>query len=299
MPAPAKLLHHTAEARSFVALVKSGRATVEQVRAQIGHDTVERRKVLLGFDALREDLTKELRATVISLLRTHSLRFVRTKLGLPHKIILKISQDAHTSQHKTGRGRRFSNEQREAILARIHADARSVDIQREFGVSDWYVQKLRRSIGDTENRLFRRGWDIEKVKEALRAGLSVTEIERTHGIQHAVLWKLRKRLGDVEDRRGRHRRILSDSERVAIFFDIRAGLYQKSIAKKFHLHTRRVHALQVEAGRPPHYRRFTAAEVFEINAGLQAGRTDTEIARQLNCHRAAIWSRRKKLRGTS
>ena len=299
MPAPAKLLHHTAEARSFVALVKSGRATVEQVRAQIGHDTVERRKVLLGFDALREDLTPELRATVINLLRKHSLRFVRVKLGLPHKIILKISREAHAPFKKIGRGRRFSIEQRQEILIRIRADARSIDIQREFGVSDWLVQKLRHSIGDFENRLLRRSWDIEKVKEALRAGLSVTEIERTHGIQHAVLWKLRKRLGDVEDRRGRHRRILSDSERAAILFDIRHGLYQSSIARKYHLHTRRVHALQVEAGRPPHYRHFTTDEILQIEARLREGYADAEIAHQLNCHRATIWFRRKKLRGAS
>ena len=109
MPAPARLLQHTAEAKSFVALVKSGRATTEEVRAQIGKTTSYRRRVLLGFDALREDLTPELRATVVGLLRTHSLRYVRAKLGIPHKVIRRISKDANTSSHKTGRGRRFSD----------------------------------------------------------------------------------------------------------------------------------------------------------------------------------------------
>ena len=101
----------------------------------------------------------------------------------------------------------------------------------------------------------------------------------------------------MEDRRGRHRRILSDTEQAAIVSDIKAGLHQSSIARKYHLHTTRVHALQVEAGMAPHYRSFTEAEVLQIEAELKAGKTNVEIARQLNCSRATVWFRRKKFGG--
>jgi hypothetical protein len=147
-----------------------------------------------------------------------------------------------------GRGRRFSVEQREAMLARIRADGRTIDIRREFKVSDWYVQKMRREIGIHEDRRNRRGWDAGAVKKSLRNGSSLSEIERMHHIQHSVLWKFRKRLGDCEDRRRRKKRILSDTERAAILFDIRAGMSQSSIARTFHLHTQKVRALQNEIG---------------------------------------------------
>jgi transposase-like protein len=283
------------EARSLVRMVKKGFATVEQVRRQIGENTPYRKHVLLSFDAQRADFTRELRATVITLLRTHSCRTVHAKLGIPHKIIRRISIEAHMTWRKAGRGRRISPAQREKILAAICADGRSLDIQREFGVSDWFVQRLRHEIGIREDRRKRRSWDIERVKQALNAGLSLAEIERTHGIQHAVLWKLRKKLGDLEDRRGRQRRILSDAERAAISADIRAGVSQRKISCKFHLHTQRVHALQVEAGLPPRRCRvFTAAEISKIRMLFASGRTNAGIARDLSCSRAAISLRRKK-----
>ncbi len=194
-----------AEARSFFSLLKSGRATLPQIRSQIGYHTPYRRRILLCFDVLRGEVTPELRTAILSLLRANSLLAVSHKLSVPYKVVRKVSKEGHARFHKIGRGRKLASETEECILDRIRADARSVDLRREFGVSDWYVQKLRRSIGDTENRLFRRGWNEQKVKEALQNGLSISEVERDCGIQHAVLWKLRKKIGDTEDRRPRRR----------------------------------------------------------------------------------------------
>ena len=276
------------EALSMLALSKSG-YSVENIRKDIGANTPYRKEVLRAFDALSG--APQLRREVFRLLRTNSFAAVQQQLAIPMAVIRRISKETHAARWKVGRGRQLSPETRHKILARIRQDARSIDLRREFHISDWIVQKLRREIGDRENRLYRRGWDTAKVKEALAKEVSLSEIERSCKIPHAVLWKLRRSLGDFEDRR-RRKPTLPDREEIMTA--IRTGASQISLARFFHHHTAVIRALQIEAGMPArHRRRFTRREVVRIKAGIQAGLSDGAIARESNCTRGAIWARRK------
>jgi len=98
----------------------------------------------------------------------------------------------------------------------------------------------------------------------------------------------------MEDRRQR-KKPMPDEKRAAIFADIRLGLTQRALAKKYHIHTDRVRAFQIEAGSPMHHPRcFTTADVARIRKMIQEGKTNGEIARELKCTSGAIWLRRKR-----
>lgn len=244
----------------------------------------------------RRTVTPELRKAVLVMLRKNSILNVKRRFSLPHKLVRRISKEAKASFSKIGRGRRIGPELKKAILDRIRADARSVDLRKEFGISDWVVQKLRREIGDNENRLYRRGWDEAKVLAALGQGLSLTEVEKTCGIGHATLWELRRRLKDMEDRRRRGRPI-PEAEKEAILADARQGADQRNLAEKYHRHTDRIRALLIEAKIPLRTPRlFTMPEVIRMQKMFAEGKSDTEIARELGCTRGAVWQRRRRAR---
>jgi transposase-like protein len=304
--------HEFSEAKGMLALLQRGQS-LESLRQEIiGTGDPYRRRVLLCFDLLVPHLAKtrrglvprtksqlvsvELRAEALRLLRSGlSQDAVRKKLpGIGPSLIQALAKEHHIAARKVGRGRRFLPSQREQILAEVRADKRSIDIRRKFGVSDWVVQRLRKSIGDHENRLYRRNYSLAAVQESLREGRGLEEIKRTFGVAHAVLWKVRRAMGDFEDRRHRNRRILSEVERKAIFADIRAGLSQRALAKKYHFHSVRARALQAEIGIRARYRRFTPGDISKICARFKAGETVREIAHELGCSPAAIWARRKR-----
>jgi hypothetical protein len=243
------------------------------------------------------ELTPKLKEAIVTLLRRHSIHDIANKFNIQRWSVRKISREEKMRFRKIGRGRTLAPEKVELVLNRIRTDpnARSIDLQKEFGISDWFVQKLRRSIGDIENRRFRRGWDEAKVTRALKEGMSISEIKRTCGIQHTVLWKLRKKLGDVEDRR-RRGKPLPDETKTAILTEIKKGMSQRALSRKYYTHTDRIRELQIEIGnRPKRKASFTPKEVERIHTMFSAGMNNAEIGRAMKCTAGAIWLRRKKI----
>jgi hypothetical protein len=239
-------------------------------------------------------ITPELKHAILVMLRKSSILAVKYRFKLPHKLVRRISIECKARFQKVGRGRLIPKEVQRQIIGALKADQSKAEIRRTFGVSLDFIQKVRRQIGDTEDRRVRRSWDAAKVRRSLKKGLSVTEVERECGIQHAVLWKFRKKIGDVEDRRRRGKPMLIE-KRVALLADIRAGLCQRALAEKWHVHADLVRELQRGAGVPLRTpRTFTIVEVLRMRDLFSQGKTDGEIARELKCTRGAIWFRRKR-----
>lgn len=314
-----------AEARGLLPLLKNG-ATVEEVRRSIapgpGLDKVTRQyryQIGLEFDSLVLRLSMPalrsgrvrllnrangvlrpsptLEGEILRRLRAgESIVQVARVLHLMESVVRRLSKRHGLASRKFGVGRRFTDAQLEDIATALRSGLTSVSVQKQFHVSAWTVLKVRRQLlNDHTNRRFRRSWDMDAVKCALAQGKRPSDIERTCGIGHQVLWKLRRKLGDLQDWRCRNRRILTPDERARIAADIQAGLSQRAIAKKYHLHTGRVHCLQVMEGFAPGYRRFTAEEINEVHNSIRAGQSNLEIARRHGCSPGAISTRRKKL----
>jgi hypothetical protein len=189
-----------------------------------------------------------LRAENLRLLRLNLSQVkIRERLGIGRRLVEAVAREAGTAYEKVGRGRRFIPSVREQILLAVRTGERAVDIQNRFHVSRDFIYELRCKNGDREDRRLRRGYDVVAVKRALAAGKPLKEIEDTFGIAHAVLWKLRRQDGDQEDRRRRNRRILSRAERASMIADIRDGMSQRAIAKKYHIHADRVRSVEADA----------------------------------------------------
>lgn len=289
------------EAKGLFALTRNGESA-DKIRSLIGMATPYRRRVRLCFDCLaarhphrkRPEISRELRVLVVSLLKTNSLTAVHHKLHLPHNVVRRISKEDHAPLFKVGRGRKITPEMRDKMAAELRADARPVDVKRKFRVSLDYVLKLRHTLGIFENRRHRRGWDENKVREGLREGrLTISEIENKFAIGHQVLWKLRHRLGDCEDRRHR-KRMISEEQRATILKDSKT-MTQHALSQKYHMHTSRIRAFQIEAGiARPTCRRLTPDEVLKLEDLLKTEMTNKEIAREFGITRGAIWQRRKR-----
>jgi hypothetical protein len=239
-------------------------------------------------------ITPELTRAVQVMLRKSSILAVKYRFKLPHRLVRGISKESKARFQKLGRGRLIPKEVQRQIIGALKAHKSKAEIRRTFGVSLDFIQKVRRQIGDTEDRRLRRSWDAAKVRRSLKKGLSVTEVERECGIQHAVLWKFRKKIGDLEDRR-RRGKPMPPEKKAAILADIRAGLCQRALAEKWHVHADAVRQLQIGAGVPLNSpRTFTIVEVLKIRELFSQGKTDGEIARELRCTRGAVWFRRKR-----
>lgn len=270
------------------------RCRESSIRSVLDQHNPSRSAKTISSPGRGRQLTPELKHAVQVMLRKRSILAVKYKFKLPHKIVRRVSKESRARFEKIGRGRLIPKEVQRQIIAALKADKSKAEIRRTCGVSLVFIQKLRRLIGDTEDRRLRHSWDEAKVRASLKQGLSVTEIERDCGIQHAVLWKFRKKLGDKEDRRRRGKPI-SAEKNAAILLDIRGGLHQRTIAKKYHVHTDVVRQLQIGAGVPLRTpRMFTIVEIAIMRDLFSQGKTDTEIARELNCTRGAVWQRRKK-----
>jgi len=290
------------EARNLLILLKRGE-TPDSIRRLIGDANSDRLQVRMCFDALvfhrrpPQEKAKFEKQVAELLQKGHTQKAIRCWLPVSNNFIRAVSKKCRATTGLRRRGRRFSPEEKEKILAAVRSGARAVDLMRDFHISRDCALQLRHAIGDREDRRQRHSWDTEAVRRALLSGMQIGEIERTQKIQHSVLWKFRHRLGDHEDRRRRKRCILSDAQRAAILDDIRAGLSQRAIARKHHLHASRVRVLQVEIGMPPRYhRRCATCDVEKIRAGFESGKSDSEIAQELGFTRGAIQHRRKQER---
>ena len=213
--------HPKSEARGLIELARTGE-TIESLRALIGFSP-ERRATLRAFDLLVLHLPRhpermrklvlrkrcngcalsdELRAEVIALLKAGwpQTRIVR-RVPVGPGIVLGLSKEIGAAYLKPrGRGRRFSAELTEKIIAGILSGKRNVDLQREFQMDDITVRKFRRSIGDYTNRRQLKKLSTEQIEQAVqlvKAGGAWRDVARVFGVvastplKHTKFRKLR------------------------------------------------------------------------------------------------------------
>ena len=210
---------------------RPGHCTREQARSLIQpaslngnaeHDRAQRHRTetLLAFDVLlwqratlnhrnrgigraieRGFLTAELEAEIVRLFRASlTQKEINERLPIGIHSVGRISKRHRASEWKKGQGRRIPAETRSRIVAAIRVMQRSGpwhdmtnrSIAREFFVSPDYVADLRRELGDTEDRRFRRKLSADQVREArrmLREGASWRCVAQAF---HVALWTLQK-----------------------------------------------------------------------------------------------------------
>jgi hypothetical protein len=189
------------EAAGFLRLVRQGRMTADEVRAEIGTATPFRKETLIHFDGLCGTVSSEVRLMVAKLLRRYRRREVRKMFpSIPPKMIEQI--------------------------------AKAEGIHKQESPSKGQRPK----------------WDVEQVKQALNESWKLTDIRRTFSISYSALWKLRQQIGDSDRRR---KKIFSVDERTAILADLKAGIGQSKVARKYRTHISRIRALQREVGMIP------------------------------------------------
>jgi transposase-like protein len=329
VPSPEEGASPVAEAKSLLALVAAREETPLSIRASLAPglsaDAASaglRRATLLHFDAmlLRVNLpalragrvqlmarangklrpSPTLEATILSHLRTRPISTVARSLHVPASVVKQISSVHKVAFHKIGRGRHFDEAQRQELVAALKSGVTQAALKRRDRVSGETLRKLRRTyLNDDADLRYRRRWCLETVTAALAAKKRPSLIEQETGIDHRQLWKLRRTMGDMRDLRHENRRVLSAAERSAMETDIRAGLNQRVIAKKFHTHYLLVRSVQVSIGLPPRAcRKLTRAEGAKLNALILKGRkTNKELAGEFGCNPKSVWRRRKQLRG--
>ena len=194
-----------------------------------------RLEVLLAFDGMcivrgqPATITPELRAAILHLLRLNwSQKRVAATLHVGLLIVRRCAIPAHASTWKRGRGRRFSVEQWQAIIAAVKAGRRSADIERAFRC-DWHtVTKIRHSLGDFENR---RHWtklspeQVEQAAAQVGAGARWRDVAAQLGVSPTTLlrWcRYRKRASF------RH---FTDEEKRAVFEAVKRGEGKRRIAE--------------------------------------------------------------------
>jgi hypothetical protein len=112
------------EARSFLALIKQGKETIQGARTLIGRATPGRRRILAAFNAL---------------------------VGGEPKPVRKETQDALPTNVRR-RGQKLPAALKNEIMDRVRAGVRFVDLRREYKISWCTMWHLKRSIGDRTGR---------------------------------------------------------------------------------------------------------------------------------------------------
>jgi DNA-binding CsgD family transcriptional regulator len=151
MPKESAAAKAATEARALLGFVKT--QSVESLRAEIGTATPYRRKVRLCFDLLvcrmprhgsrlrhRRNVntamvSTELKAELVRLLRAGwSQKRISENLPVGRFTVEQLGKQIGAALVKRGRGRRLSLEQKQEIVSRLKAGARSIDVAREFGI---------------------------------------------------------------------------------------------------------------------------------------------------------------------
>lgn len=154
-------------------------------------------------------LTVELKREIVRLFRT-GLKHREINLHVPigHHAIARISKQLRAAEWKQAQGRRIPADMKGQIVEAIRTMQRpgwseitNRSIAREFLVSDEYVAALRRDLGDTEDRRFRRKLtdsDVRRANSMLREGHTWRSVAQAF---HVALWTLQK-VCPVTGRRG-------------------------------------------------------------------------------------------------
>jgi hypothetical protein len=145
--------------------------------------------------------------------------------------------------------------ERAACVSMLRRYGRGI-VSRELGLSLYRVQKI--GAEEKVSQLKRgRGRRIsvelrDEIIAGIRADRRVVDLKREFRVSEGYLVALRHGLGDTRDHRkpSFRKRNLSAADRELLVADIRNGVGQKQLAKKWHMHTTRIQTFIVEVGCP-------------------------------------------------
>ena len=233
------------EAKALLCLLKNKGETIAAVRSTIKPSTSEcnqamnfyRRQVLLCFDALTirpcqpATITDELRDEILRLLKMNwSQERVAKTLRVGLLIVKRCAIPARASTWKAGRGRRFTPETIAKIKQAIVTEKTSRKVERIFQIDNQTVQKLRREMGDFEDRRHRKKLNAEQLEQArlqVASGARWLDVAQAFNVAPSTL------MANVTYRKRASFRKFSTEEERTILHLVKRGVGKRTIARRF------------------------------------------------------------------